>query len=500
VLHDGRDVLVATSRFLRLLRDVFVGAATEAVEAAAAARLAAAAAGTSELNVTAATATEALHSSTSPSSSASQPWSSSSSSSSSSSLSSAAISVSLHQSVWRVFDRLLELRPEAFPSPDQRPSSSPTSPSSSATTPAAPNRSSGGDDGDSGGRVAVRRAMRNLVAVTVRSGLPDALLGTPEEEQRDEQQEPQESQQEKEQESRATSPSSAVKREAAKQRRGLSLPAVSRYARRAAAAGDPVWGAFLCRSPLNDDAADDDGDDGDVGHGRDNGNKEDAKEDAARALAASGSNDIRYEDADDKRALRAAPTSIFGGAHVSPALAASESYQTLSRLILRAFDPSSSSSFSSSKSPSPSRRGRGASGARRRPPPPRRRPSRTSAAAPKTADLFYGTGEGDDSNDRDSKGGGDGNNGARAGSVYGHSSTLLTLAVGYSPPPQNAHGYEGILAFTPEQVASHVTLLAHVTFCRIGTRVSNNGRQSCESGFVSVGVIMSKKCSVRGSL
>ena len=67
MLHDDRDVLVATARFLRLLRDVYEGAANEAAETAAAARLAAAAAVTSELN----SADTATASSPSPSSSSS---------------------------------------------------------------------------------------------------------------------------------------------------------------------------------------------------------------------------------------------------------------------------------------------------------------------------------------------------------------------------------------------------------------------------------------------
>jgi hypothetical protein len=126
---------------------------------------------------------------------------------------SAAASFAVHIGVWRVLDRVFELRPELFPDA-----------ADPATAAAAAAVGSPKNDDDEAARALyaasigqrdfARRSLRDLVATTVRSGLPEAFGLT------------------------ATS------------KNPLKLPAVLRYAKQAAAAGDPIWGAFLSRSPL----------------------------------------------------------------------------------------------------------------------------------------------------------------------------------------------------------------------------------------------------------
>ena len=36
---------------------------------------------------------------------------------------------------------------------------------------------------------------------------------------------------------------------------------------------------------------------------------------------------------------------------------------------------------------------------------------------------------------------------------------------------QGAHEYKGILAFSPQQIGTHITLLVHAAFCEINLRV-----------------------------
>jgi hypothetical protein len=183
--------------------------------------------------------------------------------------------VAIHCGVWRVLNRLLAERPELFPHPAATANTGSSSSSSgggggggrsaaasAATTATKPgasdpveesienevdeyeghfassasgemilrgaNGSSGGDGGtgqeqqqekeeqqqaQQEGVVGVRRALRDLVASTVRSGLPDAFgLIT--------------------------------------YKKPLELPFVYLYARKAADSGDPIWTAFLSRNPL----------------------------------------------------------------------------------------------------------------------------------------------------------------------------------------------------------------------------------------------------------
>jgi len=127
--------------------------------------------------------------------------------------------VAVHVGVWRVLDRIMELRCDLFPHPAGATGQSVSF--SAASRAAGAPRDDGGDEKSNAigvlGAVseeqlaAVRRALRDLVAATVRSGLPDSFGSS---------------------------------------KKPLELPAVYRYARRASDSGDPIWGAFLSRSPL----------------------------------------------------------------------------------------------------------------------------------------------------------------------------------------------------------------------------------------------------------
>ncbi len=201
---------------MRLLRDVYEGAESEAAETAAAARLAAAAAASSASELGSSRSqnnrnerTTGNNPSTSTLGIKSTPQSTNT----------ATTIVSIHRGVWQVFDRLIALRPELLPSYEHPKHNMPANRNMEDTNgmgnvmqPTDSSESIKDDDAER--RAGVRSAMRDLVASTVRSGLPDALC-------------------------LSHGHSSAPE-----------LPAAYRYAKEGADAGDSVWTAFLSRSPL----------------------------------------------------------------------------------------------------------------------------------------------------------------------------------------------------------------------------------------------------------